>query len=254
MIVDTHCHLSEDNYDNLDRIVEKMKDGIMITAGCDDKTNLEVIDIVNKYNNVYGVIGIHPTEIDKITEETWDIIENNINNPKIVGIGEIGLDYYWNKDNKDKQKDIFIRQIMLANKYNKPIVIHSREAIEDTYNIIDKYCNKDSKIILHCYSSSIEMAQKFMKFNIKFGVGGTITFKNNKKLQEVVNKLDLSYILLETDSPYLTPDPYRGKKNEPYNTRIIAQKIAEIKNINIEKVINITTNNAISQFDLDKLI
>ena len=124
MIVDTHCHLSEDNYDNLDRIVEKMKDGIMITAGCDDKTNLEVIDIVNKYNNVYGVIGIHPTEIDKITEETWDIIENNINNPKIVGIGEIGLDYYWNKDNKDKQKDIFIRQIMLANKYNKPIVIH----------------------------------------------------------------------------------------------------------------------------------
>lgn len=246
MLIDTHCHLSYDDYDNLDEVIKEM-DGFIIASGCDDKTNTEVIDLVKKYNNVYGTLGIHPEEIDNITENSFKFIEENINNPKIVGVGEIGLDYYWTTDNKEKQKEIFEYQVKLAEKYNKPIVVHSREAIQDTYDILKRYKMKGT---IHCFSSSLEMAREFIKLGYKIGVGGTLTFKNSKKLQDIVKELDLKDMLLETDSPYLSPEPFRGKKNKPSNVYYVALKVAELKNIGIEEVLKITNRNTIEQFDL----
>ena len=248
MMIDTHCHLSKEDYDNLEEIIEKMKDNIMIVSGTNDETNKEVIELINKYPNIYGVIGIHPEEADNYNEESLKFIENNINNPKIVGIGEIGLDYYWQKDNKEAQMELFVRQINLANKYNKTLVIHSREAINDTYNILEKHLK--TKAVMHCYSSSLEMAKKFINLGIKLGIGGVVTFKNSKTLKEVVENISINDILLETDSPYLTPEPYRGRKNEPYNVLYVAKKIAELKNIEADDVLDITSRNAKTQFNL----
>lgn len=248
MMIDTHCHLFKEDYDNLQEVIERMQDNIMIVSGTNDKTNLEVIELVNKYPNIYGVIGIHPEEADNVTEDSFKIIEDNINNPKIVGIGEIGLDYYWVKDNKEKQIQLFIKQIELANKHNKTIVVHSRDSISDTYNILKNQLK--TKAVMHCYSSSLEMAKKFTDLGIMLGIGGVVTFKNSKALKEVVENISINYLLLETDSPYLTPEPYRGKKNEPYNVIYVAEKIAELKNVTVEEVLEVTSKNASEQFNL----
>lgn len=250
MIIDTHCHLDIKDYDNLEEVIKNMEGNYMIASGYNLESNKHVIELVNKYDNIFGTIGLHPSDVTEDYESDLLFIESNINNPKIVGVGEIGLDYYWEKDNKELQKEVFIKQIELARKYNKTIVIHSREAILDTYNILDEYLG-NNKAVLHCYSSNIEMAKRFKKFNIKFGIGGVLTFKNSSKLKEVVKELDLSDLLLETDSPYLTPEPYRGKKNEPSYTKYVAEAIAKIKEVEYEKVLEITTKNAISQFDLN---
>ena len=250
MIIDTHCHLDIKDYDNLEEVIKNMEGNYMIASGYNLESNKHVIELVNKYDNIFGTIGLHPSDVTEDYESDLLFIESNINNPKIVGVGEIGLDYYWEKDDKELQKEVFIKQIELARKYNKTIVIHSREAILDTYNILDEYLG-NNKAVLHCYSSNIEMAKRFKKFNIKFGIGGVLTFKNSSKLKEVVKELDLSDLLLETDSPYLTPEPYRGKKNEPSYTKYVAEAIAKIKEVEYEKVLEITTQNAISQFDLN---
>lgn len=246
MLIDTHCHLSYEDYENLDEIIKSMN-GIMIASGCNDKTNKEVLELVKKYANVYGTLGIHPEEIDSITSDSYKFIEDNIDNPKIVGIGEVGLDYYWVSDNKEKQKEVFEYQLKLAEKYNKPIVVHSRDSIQDTYDILKKHNLKGT---IHCFNSSLEMAREFIKLGYRIGVGGVITFKNSKKLQEIVKELNIKDILLETDSPYLTPEPYRGKRNNPGNVYYVAQKISELKNMDINEVIVITGENAKSQFDL----
>lgn len=247
MLIDTHCHLEKKEYDNLDDIIKNM-DGYMIASGYNDETNLEVIELVNKYDNVYGVIGIHPEEVDNITSDSFKIIEDNINNKKIVGIGEIGLDYYYVKDNKDKQIELFKKQIEIADAYNKPIVVHSRDAALDTYNIL-----KDIKVKcdIHCFSYSYEMACEFIKLGFRLGIGGVLTFKNSKNLKEIVEKIDLDNFLLETDSPYLSPEPFRGKKNNPSNVLLIAKKMAEIKGLDYNKVMEKLNKNAIEQFDLD---
>ena len=247
MIIDTHCHLSKKDYNNLDEVIKNI-DGIIIISGCDDETNREVIEIVNKYETVYGTLGIHPEEIDKLTDNSFEFIERNLNNPKIVAIGEIGLDYYWNKENKQEQQKVFRKQLEIAKNYNLPVVVHSRDAIEDTYNILKDYKLKGD---IHCFGSSLEMANKFIKLGYKIGIGGVLTFKNSLKLKEVVKNISLDSILLETDSPYLSPEPFRGKKNEPKNVEYVAKKIAELKNISFEEVVDITTSNAKSLFDLE---
>lgn len=246
MLIDTHCHLEEEYYDNLEEVIERMP-GIMITAGCDSKTNKEVLERIKK-NSIYGVIGIHPEFVESYQESDLKWIEEHINDSKIVGIGEVGLDYHYDEATKEKQKELFEKQIILAQKYNKTVVVHSRDAIMDTYNIMMKY--PDVKYVLHCYSSSIEMAERFLSLHVRFGIGGVVTFKNGTKLKEVVKKLPLAYLLLETDSPYLSPEPFRGMKNEPFNTDIVASKIAEIKELSKEEVIHTTALNAIDQFDL----
>ena len=244
MLIDTHCHLTKDDIDSINNM-----DGIMITSGCDDETNKEVIELVNKYPNVYGVLGIHPEEIDKITENSFKYIEDNLSNKKIVGIGEIGLDYYWRSDNKEEQKEVFEYQLKLAEKYNLPVVIHSRDAIQDTYDIVSKYKLRGS---IHCFSSSLEMAKEFIKLGYKIGIGGTVTFKKSLKIQEIVKNIDIKNILLETDSPYLSPEPFRGRKNEPKNTYFVAQKIADLKGENVDKIIDETYASALEIFDFSR--
>lgn len=249
MLIDSHCHLLSDDYSNLEEIINNMNNNIMIVSGFNHDSNKEVVELCNKYTNIYGTIGFHPDSANYFDEIGYKYIESNLCNPKIVGIGEIGLDYYYTKDNETLQKDIFIKQIELANKYNKPIVVHSRDAALDTFTILEHY-NKGSMVDIHCFSYGIDMAKRFISIGCKLGIGGVITFKNSVKLQEVIKNIDIKNILLETDSPYLTPEPFRGKQNQPCNVILVAKKIAEIKKMSIEKVTQITTNNAITQFDL----
>ena len=248
-MIDTHAHLDLEYYDTIEDVIKKMKDNKIIVSGIDTKTNQHVLDLVKKYKNVYGTIGIHPESVMHVEEEDFLFLENHLNDEKIVGIGEIGLDYHYEND-FEKQKEVFIRQIYLANRFHKTMVIHSRDAIEDTYNLLKKYKDEAIKVDIHCYSSSLEMAKRFIPLNAMFGIGGVVTFKNSKVLKEVVEHLPLEYLLLETDSPFLSPEPLRGTKNEPYNILYIAQKIAEIKNISLETVLRQTTLNATYQFDL----
>jgi len=249
MIIDSHCHLGHNDYDNVEQIIKNMKENIMISSGCDDESNFDVVNLCKKYDNIYGVLGIHPTEITDKILDSLNYIENHINDRHIVGIGEIGLDYHYECD-KDLQKQIFIKQIRIAKKYNKPIVIHTRDAIQDTYDILKKESAFEIPVYIHCFQGSLEMAKLFIKDGAKLGVGGTITFKNAKKMVEVVKNIGIDHILLETDSPYLAPVPLRGTKNEPRNVFLVAEKIAEIKNMKLEDVISITTASSKALFDL----
>lgn len=251
-MIDTHCHIYKEYYDDIESIIKKMDNNIIIVSGTNLKNNKEILELCNKYDNVYGTLGIHPEDIDDEIEESLKFIEDHINDNKIVAIGEIGLDYYYTTDNKEKQKQLFIKQLDIAKKYNKPVVIHTRDSISDTIEIIKNY--KELKKDIHCYSGSLESAKELIKMNCRLGIGGVLTFKNSKKLQEVVENIDLEYLLLETDSPYLSPEPFRGKRNEPYNIIYVAEKIAKIKEVELEKVLSVTTSNAISQFDLDKYL
>ncbi len=249
MMIDTHCHLSHEDYDNLEEIVSHMDGNIMIASGADMKTNKEVVELCKKYTNVFGTIGIHPENIDEYTLANKNWMKEQAKNPKIVGIGEIGLDYHYGKEKKERQKEVFLDQIELAREMGLPIVIHSRDADGETFELLKEHA-KGLKFHLHCYSGSVDLAKEYGKLGAKFGIGGVVTFKNGKRLKEVVEEIPLSSILLETDSPYLTPEPYRGHKNEPYNILYVAKKIAEIKGIKEEEVLLKTTENAIFQFDL----
>lgn len=249
MFVDVHCHLDSEFYSNVNNIIMnavKNNVGKLIYNGCNMKTNREVLELTDKYDCVYGAIGFHPTELNDILEEDYAFLEDNIKNKKIIAIGEIGLDYHYEDTDKDKQKYHFIRQLELAGKYNLPVIVHSRDSIQDTYNILKQYSVRG---VLHCYSGSVEMAREFIKLGYFISVGGIITFKNAKNIIEVIKNIDLSYILLETDSPFLTPEPYRKKQNEPMYIPIIANKISEVKGCSIKEVEDVTTANACRLFD-----
>ena len=245
-MVDTHCHLFFEDYPDIDDVIKRMDNNIMVVSGVDDASNREVLEICARYDNVYGTLGIHPESVD----DSYDLgfIRNHINDPKIVGIGEIGLDYHYTKDNRDAQISLFSKQIEIALEFNKPIVVHSRDAINDTYDIIKKY-GIGRMTDIHCFSSSLEMAHEFVKLGCKLGIGGVLTFKNSSRLKEVVSGIDISNLILETDSPYMTPEPFRGKRNEPYNILYVAQKISEIKNISLDDVLRITSKNSFDLFD-----
>ena len=249
-MVDTHCHVYSEEMSNYKEIIEECNknDISMIINAVDIRSSKEIISLSNKYKNVYAAIGLNYDTIDSVIEEDLIKLENLIKTEKIVAIGEIGLDYYWTKENKDKQILFFKKQLELAKKYDLPVIVHARDSVQDVYDIIkESGLNKGS---MHCYSGSLEMAKEFIKLGFKIGIDGPITFKNNKKGLEVVKNIDLKDILLETDSPYLSPEPNRGKQNSPLNLVYIAEKIAEIKEINVEEVINTTTNNAKELYNL----
>ena len=248
MYIDTHCHVLSEYYNNIEVIVKKCIENNVtkiIVSGCDMKSNKEVLELVNKYDIIYGTLGFHPTELEDFKEEYFDFLIENINNKKIVGIGEIGLDYHYENTDKEKQRRIFNKQLEIAEKFNKPVVIHSRDTIQETYDMLSKYNLKGS---IHCFSGSLEMAKLFIRLGYKIGVG-IITFKKAKNIIKVIENIDLSYILLETDSPYLSPEPYRGSKNDPSNIPIIAEKLASLKNVSIAEVARVTTSSAEEEFD-----
>ena len=248
-MVDTHCHIFYEDYPDIDDVIKRMGNNIIIVSGVDDASNKEVLKLCSLYDNVYGTLGIHPESASD--EYDLDFISNHINDSKIVAVGEIGLDYYYTKDNRDEQIDLFCKQIEIAISNNKPLVVHSRDAISDTYDIIKKY-GIGSKTDIHCFSSSLEMAREFVKLGCKLGIGGVLTFKNSERIKEVVKEIDISNLLLETDSPYMTPVPFRGKRNEPYNIRYVAEVISDIKGISLDDVLKITSENASKLFDFYK--
>ena len=249
-MIDTHCHIYSEYYDDIPKLIEEIeKAGIekIIVNGCDMQSNLEVLELVNKYDIVYGALGFHPTELSDYEESYISWLEEHINDDKIVAIGEIGLDYHYDDTDKVKQISIFKKQLEVANKYNKPVIIHSRDAIKDTYDLLCKYNN--IKGSLHCYSGSLEMAREFIKLGYYIGIGGVCTYKNAKNIINVLKNISLSYILLETDSPYLSQDGKRGEQNTPANIPIIVNKISEVKNETNEEVIRATNDNANRLFD-----
>ena len=246
-MIDSHAHILSENYDKIDELIEMLKSkGVVGVINASDKieTAKEILELSKKYENfLFPCIGIHPehvNELDKI-DELEELIKNN----KVYAIGEIGLDYYYTKDNKKEQKELLDKQLDLAEKYNLPVIIHTRDSIQDIY---DELKNRQLKGVIHCFNGSYEMAKLFIELGYKLGIGGVITFKNSK-LSELVSKIDIKEILIETDSPYLSPEPNRGKKNDPSNVYFVAKKIAEVKNENIEKIIEITRKNAHQTFD-----
>ena len=250
MLIDTHSHTYYSEDKDAENILKECEENNIkiILNGIDKSSNKEVIELSKKFSNVYAAIGYDHSVVDSIKEEDIKLLEKQIKEEKIIAIGEIGLDYYWIKDNKEKQKKLFIKQLDLAEKYNLPVIVHSRDAVNDVYEILKNRKNKGS---IHCYSGSIEMAKKFIDIGFYIGVDGPITFKNNKKQKELIREINLNHILVETDSPYLTPEPNRGKKNSPLNLKYIIKTISEELNKNVEDVENITFNNARMLFDLD---
>lgn len=249
MFIDVHCHLDSNYYDDIDKVINNAKKNNvnkLIYNGCNKKSNKEVIKLINKYDSVYGAVGYHPTELEDANEKDYELLENLLSNKKILAIGEIGLDYHYPDTNKEKQKYAFRRQLKLAEKHNIPVIVHSRDAIQDTFDIMSEY---NIKGVIHCFSGSVEMAKEFIKKGFLISIGGIITFKNAKNIIEVIKNIDLSYILLETDSPYLTPEPFRKEQNEPMYIPIIASRIADILNVSIEEVSSKTTENAKRLFD-----
>ena len=247
MYIDTHSHLFDSAFDN-DReevINECLNQNVkkLIVVGFDKETNKLALELSSKYDFLFPTVGLHPTELDDYSDDFFVYLENLIKERKVVGIGECGLDYYWDDSKKELQKEVFKKQIELSLKYDKPLIIHSRDAIGDTLEVL-KSVNKPLKGVMHGYSGSLEMAREFVKLGLKIGIGGVLTFKNAKAIKEVVKELDLSNFVLETDCPYLTPTPYRGKRNAPYYIPLIAAEMASIKDIDIKEVEDATTKNA----------
>ena len=246
-MIDTHAHILSEFYDNIDELIEELKSKEIIKViNCADsvETSKEVLNIYTKYEGyLLPAVGIHPENIENANISA---IEELIKNNKVFAVGEIGLDYHYNDENKKEQREYFIKQLDLAIKYDLPVIIHIREAMQECFDILKTRKNKG---IIHCFSGSVEMAREYIKLGYKLGIGGVLTFKNSK-LYEVIEKIDLKDIVLETDSPFLSPEPFRGKKNKPCNVLYVAKRIAEIKNISLEEVINTTTATAKQIFDI----
>ena len=249
-LVDTHCHMNlTDDIDSMIMDGEKNNVKKFIISGCDAKSIRDGLEIIYRYPSIFMTVGFHPDEVDDLTDKDINDLEVLIKtNKKIVGVGEIGLDYYHNDMNKETQKEFFEKQLDLAEKYDLPVVIHSRDSIQDVYDILKKHKNRG---VIHCFSGSIEMAKLFIDLGFYLGIGGVLTFKNSK-LKEVVSELSLDNIVLETDSPYLAPEPYRGHTNYPKNIKIIATELRKLKDVTLEEVTETTTSNVNRIYNLFK--
>ncbi len=251
--VDTHSHIDMIEEIALEEIIKSAnQSGVkkIIIPSADEDSFEPIIEICEQYENVFCMLGVFPEEVKKWTDKTSEkILALAKNNKKVVGIGEIGLDYYWDTSFTDLQKKVFIRQIELANELNLPVAIHDREAHKDTFDIITKY-NKGSDVLLHCFSGSVEFARECVKAGFYLALGGVVTFKNAKKMKDVAIDIPLERLMLETDAPYLTPVPYRGKTNQPKYIPLIAQEIANLREISIEEVAVQTTKNAEKVFKI----
>lgn len=254
MFIDTHLHLSyKEGIKPALFINNALESGVgcLILSCCDKESILEGLEFIKEYDNLFLTVGFHPEFVSSVQEEdlVW-LKEVAKTCPRVVGIGEVGLDYHYEQDNKLEQQELFIKQLEIAKELDLPVVIHTRDSIQATYDILKNYNLTGS---IHCYSGSIEMAREFVKLGYYLGIGGVVTFSNSK-LYQVVEEVGVANLLLETDSPYLAPVPYRGKVNESKNIPVIAQKIADILNISLEEVAVVTTKNACSLFDFQRKV
>ena len=235
MLYDTHCHLYKEYYDDIDSIIKKAKDN-GVDKYISDATNIdtcyEMLDLANKYDDVYITLGIHPECVDDSYEELESVINNNLDNPKFVAIGEIGLDYHYEGYDRVKQIELLDKQLTLAEKINKPVVIHCRDAFNDMIELLRKHNNRG---VIHCFEGTLDEYKQYEELGYYIGVDGNVTFKNSKT-RDVIKEIPMDRILLETDSPYLTPEPYRGTPNDPSYILNIAEYIANLKNIDINDV------------------
>jgi TatD DNase family protein len=248
LIFDTHAHYDDERFLDTPQLLELLQNrgvGGVLTCGCDYESSKAALALADKYDYIYAGVGIHPGNIDSGT--TISQIEELAYNNKCVCIGEIGLDYYWTQENKDEQKVLFASQLELANKLNLPVSVHDRDAHEDTLKILKEY---NPKGVIHSFSGSVEMANEILKLGMYIGVGGVITFKNARKLPEVVKMVPDDRLLLETDAPYLAPVPYRSKTNHSAMLYLVAEKIAEIRGTTTEHILKLTFENAKRLFNV----
>ena len=246
-LFDSHAHYNDEKFeeDREEILKEIYRSGVtkLVNAGYSLESSKSTIQIANSHDFIYSTVGISPNDIADYKKEDLKEIENLAKSPKVVAIGEIGLDYYWNKENKDLQKEVFISQIEIANKLNLPIVIHTREAVYDTLEILkNNNCNK--KGIFHCCPFNVDLVREGLKLGFYISFAGPTTFKNSKNAPEIIKMVPLDKMLIETDSPYISPEPFRGKRKDSRNVQYIAQKIAEVKQIPLEEVAKATYNNA----------
>lgn len=235
-LIDTHAHI--------DMLEDFDISGVgKVVVPSVEVSTMEKVVAMSEYPNVYSMIGIYPSEAKTYNKEIENKMIELAQNPKVVAVGEIGLDYYWDKSFVELQKEVFIKQIELANNLNLPIVVHDREAHKDCFDILKKH-NKNSKILLHCFSGSVEFMRECVKEGWYIAIGGVVTFKNAVKMKEVAKEVPLDKLVLETDSPYLTPVPFRGKENKPAYVKYVAEEIAKLRGVDINKIIVVTTKNA----------
>lgn len=254
MFIDTHVHLNADQYEeDLQQVIERAiqaKVEKMVVVGFDRKTIEKAMKLADEHDFIYAVIGWHPVDAIDCTEEDLVWIEQLAAHPKVVGIGETGLDYYWDKSPRDVQQELFRKQIHLAQKLKLPIVIHNREATGDVVKILREENAASVGGVMHCYSGSVETAKECIAMNFMISLGGPVTFKNARLPKEVAKEIPLEHLMIETDAPYLAPHPYRGKRNEPSYVPLVAEEIARQKELTIEEVAQATTSNAVKFFNL----
>lgn len=248
MIFETHAHYDDEKFEeDRDKLLKSLQEkgiGYVVNVGASLSSTKASLELAEHYDYIYAAVGVHPNETEELNEENFAWLSNVADKPKVVAIGEIGLDYYWKEPEPQVQKIWFERQMELAREKNLPMIIHSREAAKDTLDMI-KACDGGSiGGVIHCYSYSLEMAKQYLDMGFYLGIGGVVTFPNAKKLREVVEYMPLDHIVLETDCPYLTPAPNRGKRNSSLNLKYVAAKIAELKKIPEEEVIEVTYQNA----------
>lgn len=248
MYIDTHVHLNADQYDeDLQEVIDRAlnsKVEKMVVIGFDRKTIKRAIELAEQYDFIYAVVGWHPVDAIDCTDEDLEWIEQLAAHKKVVGIGETGLDYHWDKSPRDIQQQVFRKQIQLAKRVKLPIIIHNREATEDVLTILREEDAQEVGGVMHCFGGSVETAQESIKMNFMISLGGPVTFKNAKKPKEVAAEIPLEYLMIETDAPYLAPHPYRGKRNEPSYVPLVAEEIARLKELPVETVAEATTENA----------
>lgn len=255
MIFDTHCHLNDEKLlPRVDEVIKEAKEaGItrFLCVGWDKESSLNAIKLAEQYDEVYAAIGFHPENIFDVQDGDYEELAKYIDHPKVVAVGEIGLDFYWHKDpvERELQKEWFIKQILFANEHQKPIVIHARDANQETINILKEYTPKHGGV-MHCYSGSVEMLKDVQKLGLFIGLDGPVTFKNAKTPKEVAEEVDINMLVVETDSPYLTPHPLRGTINEPKNLVLVVDEIANLKNMSKKHLLDVLYQNSNKLFNL----
>ncbi|WP_342513919.1 TatD family hydrolase [Sporosarcina sp. FSL K6-1522] len=254
MYIDTHVHLNADQYEaDVAEVIERaLEAGVekMVVVGFDRKTINKAMELTEQYPFIYAVVGWHPVDAIDCTEEDLNWIESLAAHPKVVGIGETGLDYYWDKSPKDVQQQLFRKQIRLAQKVGLPIIIHNRDATADVVRILQEEQAEKTGGIMHCFGGSVETAKECIRMDFSISLGGPVTFKNAKTPKEVATEISLDHLLIETDAPYLAPHPYRGKRNEPALVTLVAEEIARLKGLSVEEVAARTSENALKRFNI----
>ena len=254
MIIDSHAHLDDSRFDyDRDMIIKNLKDNgieLVVNIGADLKTSIASVSLADKYDNIYAAVGVHPHSAKEMDNSTIEILKSFAKRDKVVAIGEIGLDFHYDNSPRDIQRKWFKEQLKLAKEVDLPVIIHTREAAQETFDILKEAQDGSLRGVLHCYSGSVEMALEYIKLGFYISIAGPVTFNNAKVTKEVAKAVPLDKLLIETDCPYLTPMPYRGKRNEPMFTKYVAETIAEIRGITFDELAKATNRNTKELFKI----